>query len=176
MKHLFMAYSLHSKCDKNHCKESILAEVIVRDIVTCFIQDTVYNCWHTHLLNVLKMYLHTTRFRRKPQAFWHMTLSVDLKCHRVNKCCCCCCCYITSQHITHSKETENNRMSYHRQTLSEFVQLSRQWNKTLAAFQPDVPALYCEDELPQCCTAVTHSHQHRRPRRLLSLFKNKNYR
>ena len=38
-----MAYSLSNKCAKNLCKRTVLVQVIIEDIVTCFLEHIVYN-------------------------------------------------------------------------------------------------------------------------------------
>jgi len=35
-KHVSMAYTLGRKCAKNCCKQTILVQLIVKDVVTCF--------------------------------------------------------------------------------------------------------------------------------------------
>jgi len=37
-----MAYTLSHKCAKNCCKRTILGQVIIEDVVTCFFWNTVY--------------------------------------------------------------------------------------------------------------------------------------
>jgi len=40
-KSLSMAYSLSNKCAKNVCKRTVLVQLIVEDVVTCFLEHSV---------------------------------------------------------------------------------------------------------------------------------------
>jgi len=37
-----MAYTLGSKCAKNLCKQIVLLQLIIENVVTCFFWNTVY--------------------------------------------------------------------------------------------------------------------------------------
>jgi len=37
-----MAYTLGNKCAKNLCKETVLVQFIIKNVVTCFFWNTVY--------------------------------------------------------------------------------------------------------------------------------------
>jgi len=36
-----MAYSLSNKCAKNLCKRTVLVQVIIKKVVTCFLEHSV---------------------------------------------------------------------------------------------------------------------------------------
>ena len=36
-----MAYSLSNKCAKNHCKRTVLVQLIIKNVVTCFLEHSV---------------------------------------------------------------------------------------------------------------------------------------
>ena len=40
-KYLLMAYTLGNKCAKNCCKQTIPVQLIVEDVVTCFLEHSV---------------------------------------------------------------------------------------------------------------------------------------
>jgi len=42
-KHQLMAYTLGNKCAKTCCKRTILVQVMIEDVVTCFLAHSVYN-------------------------------------------------------------------------------------------------------------------------------------
>jgi len=37
-----MAYSLSNKCAKNFCKRTVLVQLIIENVVTCFLEHNVY--------------------------------------------------------------------------------------------------------------------------------------
>ena len=37
-----MAYTLGNKCAKNLCKRTVLLQLIIKNVVTCFFWNTVY--------------------------------------------------------------------------------------------------------------------------------------
>jgi len=39
-----MAYTLSNKCAKNLCKRTVLLQLIIKNVVTCFFWNTVYIC------------------------------------------------------------------------------------------------------------------------------------
>ena len=39
-----MAYTLGSKCTKNLCKQTVLVQLIIENVVTCFLRHSVYTC------------------------------------------------------------------------------------------------------------------------------------
>ena len=42
-KYLSMAYTLSNKCAKNLCKRTVLSQLIIKNVVTCFLRHSVYN-------------------------------------------------------------------------------------------------------------------------------------
>ena len=50
-----MAYTLGNKCAKNLCKRTVLLQLIIENVVTCFFCNTVYICIYTVLLLVISV-------------------------------------------------------------------------------------------------------------------------
>jgi len=61
-----MAYILVNKCAKNCCKRTILVQLIVEDVVTCFFGTQCSHCYslkhkHLHIDDTPQHYLHDAR-------------------------------------------------------------------------------------------------------------------
>ena len=48
-----MAYTLGNKCAKNCCNLTIPVQLIVEDVVTCFLEHNVY-CYCVPIINIAK--------------------------------------------------------------------------------------------------------------------------
>jgi len=58
LKYLLMAYTLGNKCAKNLCKLAVLVQLIIKNVVTCFLRHSVVTCIcpHSKALTISKLW------------------------------------------------------------------------------------------------------------------------
>jgi len=59
-----MTYTLGNKCAKNLCKQTVLLQVIIKNVVICFFWNTVYFTWtySTQLTNLYSVQVFAARW------------------------------------------------------------------------------------------------------------------
>jgi len=48
-----MAYTLSNKCAKNLCKRTVLLQLIIKNVVTCFFWNIVYSVYMYYILTCI---------------------------------------------------------------------------------------------------------------------------
>jgi len=64
-----MAYNLVNKCAKNCCKRTILVQLIVEDVVTCFLEHSVVTVTLLIINICILMILHSIIFTTHDNSF-----------------------------------------------------------------------------------------------------------